>query len=155
MQIDRLCDAIRATQCPACVGLDTELSHLPDEYQPKEQSDSAIAACVFRYNCDIIDAIRDVAPSVKVQAAYYEAVRPGRHALLPGHDGLRQGQGADRHRGTSSATISASTASAYARAYVENSAADFITVNAYPWHRRHPAVSGQLRQKRARVSSRW
>lgn len=130
MKIDILCEAIRQTQCPVCVGLDTELSHLPAEYCPKEDTASAITACVYKYNCDIIDAIQGVAPSVKVQAAYYEQY---------GADGMKcfldtmyyaQQKGliviADVKRNDIG-----STAGAYARAYVENSAADFITVNAY------------------------
>ena len=130
MQIDRLCDAIRATKCPACVGLDTELSHLPAEYQPKELSDSAIAACVFRYNYDIIDAIQDVVPSVKVQAAYYEQYGPDGMRCFLDTMAYAKDKGllviADVKRNDIG-----STASAYARAYVEKSAADFITVNAY------------------------
>jgi orotidine-5'-phosphate decarboxylase len=130
MQIDALCEAIKATQCPACAGLDTELSHLPEEYQPKEKSTVEIAASVFRYNCDIIDAIRDVAPSVKVQAAYYEQY---------GMDGMRCFLDTMAYAKDKGLIVIAdvkrndigSTAGAYARAYVENSAADFITVNAY------------------------
>jgi orotidine-5'-phosphate decarboxylase len=130
MQIDALCKAIKATQCPACAGLDTELSHLPGEYQPKEKSAGEIAACVYRYNCDIIDAIWDVAPSVKVQAAYYEQYGP---------EGMRCFYDTMAYAKEKELIVIAdvkrndigSTAGAYARAYVENSAADFITVNAY------------------------
>lgn len=130
MKIDKLCEAIQQTQCPVCVGLDTELSHLPAQYCPKEDTASVITACVYKYNCDIIDAIQGVAPSVKVQTAYYEQY---------GADGMKcfldtmayaQQKGliviADVKRNDIG-----STAGAYARAYVENSAADFITVNAY------------------------
>jgi len=130
MQIDRLCEAIKATRCPACAGLDTELSHLPAEYQPEGQSDSAIAACVFRYNCDIIDAIQGLAPSVKVQAAYYEQYGPDGMRCFLDTMAYAKDKGllviADVKRNDIG-----STAGAYARAYVENSAADFITVNAY------------------------
>ena len=130
MKIDQLCEAIQQTQCPACVGLDTELSHLPADYQPNEETDSAITACVFKYNCDIIDAILGVAPSVKVQAAYYEQY---------GADGMRCYLDTMAYAQQKGLVVIAdvkrndigSTAGAYARAYVENSAADFITVNAY------------------------
>ena len=130
MTIDGLCEAIRKTRCPVCVGLDTELSHLPSGYQPSEDSDSAIAKCVFEYNCDIINATYDVIPSVKVQAAYYEQYGPeGMKCFLDTMAYAKQ-KGliviADVKRNDIG-----STASAYARAYVERSAADFITVNAY------------------------
>lgn len=130
MKIDNLCEAIRQTQCPACVGLDTELSHLPAEYRPKEETDSAITSCVFRYNCDIIDAILGVAPSVKVQVAYYEQYGAEGMKCFLDTMAYAQQKGlvviADVKRNDIG-----STAGAYARAYVENSAADFITVNAY------------------------
>ncbi len=130
MKIDRLCDAIKQTRCPACVGLDTELSHLPTEYRPKEETGSAITACVYKYNCDIIDAIQGVAPSVKVQAAYYEQYGAEGMKCFLDTMAYAQQKGlvviADVKRNDIG-----STAGAYARAYVENSAADFITVNAY------------------------
>lgn len=130
MQIDALCEAIKRTQCPACVGLDTELSHLPEDYRPKETGNAAIAESVFRYNCDIIDAIKDVAPSVKVQAAYYEQY---------GADGMRCFLDTMAYAKDAGLVVIAdvkrndigSTAQAYANAYLKNSAADFITVNAY------------------------
>jgi len=130
MQIDALCAAIKKTQCPVCVGLDTELSHLPEAYAPKEKSNDAIAQSVFRYNCDIIDAIKDVAPSVKVQAAYYEQY---------GVEGMRCFLDTMAYAKAAGLIVIAdvkrndigSTAKAYANAYIRSSAADFITVNAY------------------------
>ncbi len=130
MLIDRLCTAIKYTKNPVCIGLDTELSHLPAEYRPKDDSDRAITSCVFRYNCDIINAVKDIIPSVKVQAAYYEQYGPdGMKCFLDTMTCAKE-KGliviADVKRNDIG-----STAGAYARAYVENSAADFITVNAY------------------------
>ena len=130
MQIDALCEAIKKTQCPACVGLDTELSHLPQEYRPIETSNTEISQSVFRYNCDIIDAIQDVVPSVKVQAAYYEQY---------GAEGVRCFLDTMAYAKDKRLVVIAdvkrndigSTAKAYANAYIRNSAADFITVNAY------------------------
>ncbi len=130
MKIDKLCEAIQQTRCAACVGLDTELSHLPAAYRPEEETDSAVASCVLRYNCDIIDAIQGITPSVKVQAAYYEQY---------GADGMKCFFDTMAYAKLKGLIVIAdvkrndigSTAGAYARAYVENSAADFITVNAY------------------------
>lgn len=130
MQIDKLCGAIKRTQCPVCVGLDTELSHLPREYRPANSSNGEIAASVFRYNCDIIDAALDVIPSVKVQAAYYEQYGPDGVKCFFDTMAYAKDKGlvviADVKRNDIG-----STAGAYARGYLENSAADFITVNAY------------------------
>lgn len=130
MQIDRLCEAIKQTQCPVCVGLDTELSHLTEEYRPKQETNAAISESVFRYNCDIIDAIKGVAPSVKVQAAYYEQYGAEGMRCFLDTMAVAKGAGlvviADVKRNDIG-----STASAYANAYLKNSAADFITVNAY------------------------
>ena len=130
MQIDKLCEAIKQTKCPACIGLDTELSHLPEEYRPKEKGNAATTESVFRYNCDIIDAIKDVAPSVKVQAAYYEQY---------GAEGMQCFLDTMAYAKAAGLVVIAdvkrndigSTAKAYANAYLQNSAADFITVNAY------------------------
>ncbi len=130
MQIDALCAAIQKTQCPACVGLDTELSHLPETYRAKETDNASISESVFRYNCDIIDAIKGVAPSVKVQAAYYEQY---------GTEGMRCFLDTMAYAKAAGLVVIAdvkrndigSTAKAYANAYLRNSAADFITVNAY------------------------
>ena len=70
MQIDRLCRAIKDTQCPVCAGLDTEYGYLTPEYEStaNELTNSEKAGCVYRFNCDIIDAIADIVPSVKVQS---------------------------------------------------------------------------------------
>ena len=130
MQIDRLCEAIQQTKCPVCVGLDTELSHLPKEYRPKGQTPAAISEGVFRYNCDIMDEISGVVPSVKVQAAYYEQYGTEGMKCFLDTMAYAKGKGlvviADVKRNDIG-----STAKAYANAYIRNSAADFITVNAY------------------------
>ncbi len=132
MQIDRLCRAIKDTQCPVCAGLDTEYGYLTPEYQAgaAEPTDSEKAKCVYKFNCDIIDAIADIVPSVKVQSAYYEQYGAagvqcffdtmeyaGRKGLVVIADAKRNDIGA--------------TAKAYAQAHISNSPADFLTVNAY------------------------
>ena len=130
MQIDRLCEAIQQTKCPVCVGLDTELSHLSEEYRPKEQTLVTISESVFRYNRDIMDEISGIVPSVKVQAAYYEQYGAEGMKCFLDTMAYAKGKGlvviADIKRNDIG-----STAKAYANAYIRNSAADFITVNAY------------------------
>lgn len=132
MRIDKLCEAIKQTRCPVCVGLDTEYSHLPQDYRASASApdNAAIAACVFRYNCDIMDAIEDIAPSVKVQSAYYEQY--GAKGVECFFDTMAYAKQkgflviADAKRNDIG-----STAAAYARAHIVSSPADFLTVNAY------------------------
>jgi len=132
MRIDKLCEAIKMTQCPVCAGLDTEYGYLPPSYREgqDEPGNAAAAACVFRYNCDIIDAIADTVPSVKVQSAYYEQY---------GAEGIKCFFDTMAHARQKGLIVIAdakrndigSTAAAYARAHLIKSPADFLTVNAY------------------------
>ncbi len=132
MQIDALCEAIKKTQCPVCAGLDTDYSYLPNGYRAaaKTPDNKEIAESIFKYNCDIIDVVADIVPAVKVQAAYYEQygaegfkcfldtmAYAKKAALIVIADAKRNDIG--------------STASAYSKGYIERSAADFLTVNAY------------------------
>ncbi len=132
MQIDRLCEAIKKTRCPVCAGLDTEYGYLSEEYQSKasELTNKEKAACVFRFNCDIIDAIADIVPSVKVQAAYYEQYGAEGFQCFFDTMAYAQDKGlvviADVKRNDIGPT-----AKAYAEAHLTSSEADFITVNAY------------------------
>ena len=131
MQIDRLCTAIKNTKCPVCAGLDTQYEYLPQAYRyDGVQTPASMAECVFRYNCGIIDAIKDIVPAVKVQAAYYEKYAvPGIQCF---HDTMAYAKEkgliviADVKRNDIG-----STARRNSEAYITGSAADFITVNAY------------------------
>lgn len=75
--MDRLIDRIIATNNPVAVGLDPNLDFIPhfikqtylDAYEdPLEGA----AACLIAYNRQLIDAVYDIVPAVKPQAAYYE-----------------------------------------------------------------------------------
>ena len=132
MQIDRLCRAIKDTQCPVCAGLDTEYGYLTPEYEASadDLTNSEKAKCVYRFNCDIIDAIADIVPSVKVQAAYYEQYGAEGFACFLDTMKYASDKGliviADAKRNDIG-----STAKAYAEAHLMHSPADFLTVNAY------------------------
>ncbi len=52
-----------------CVGLDTELSKIPAHLQHAEDP-------VFEFNCQIIDATRDLCVAYKPNLAFYEALGP-------------------------------------------------------------------------------
>jgi orotidine-5'-phosphate decarboxylase len=131
MKIDDLCKKIKETNCPVCVGLDTSCEYLNEEYRSKaDVSDSEISKCIYRFNCDIIDSVKDVVPCVKVQAAYYEQY--GYHGVKCFYDTMQYASEAGL---TVIADVKrndiGSTAKAYSKAYLLGSAADFITVNAY------------------------
>ncbi len=72
MITDRLIEKIIEMQNPTCVGLDTLFDYLPDEMKSGAKSFEDAAERVFEFNKKIIDTVRDVVPSVKVQIAYYE-----------------------------------------------------------------------------------
>ena len=131
MKIDDLCNKMNKTMCPVCVGLDTAYEYLNDDYKSKkEPSNEGIAKCIYKFNCDIIDSVKDVVPSVKVQVAYYEQY--GYHGVKCFYDTMQYAAEAgliviaDVKRNDIG-----STAKAYSKAFLLGSAADFITVNAY------------------------
>ena len=72
--IDTLIKRIIETKCPVCVGLDTMLDYVPDDYLRGDNTDLLTFAArnVFEFNRAVIDKIADVVPCVKVQSAYYE-----------------------------------------------------------------------------------
>lgn len=112
-----------------CVGLDTDYDYLPGKTDGNTDT-KTMAAQILRFNCGIIDAVKDVIPSVKVQAAYYEML---------GVDGFQCFMDTMQYAKDAGLIVIAdvkrndigSTAKAYSTAYIKRSAADFVTVNAY------------------------
>ena len=87
--MDRLIDAIEATQNPSVVGLDpTEalvppqvVAGLADEVRdsvedPAEAPALQLASAFYEFNRTIIDAVAGIVPAVKPQIAMYEALGP-------------------------------------------------------------------------------
>ncbi|MBQ9414078.1 MAG: orotidine-5'-phosphate decarboxylase [Clostridia bacterium] len=77
MGLDRLIEAIDQKQNPTVAGLDPRLDYLPDflkqrAYTEYGQTLEGAAEAVWEYNRCLIDALCDVVPAVKPQAAYYE-----------------------------------------------------------------------------------
>jgi orotidine-5'-phosphate decarboxylase len=72
MIIDRLIDKIIEKNNPTTVGLDTAFSYLPEKMQKKCKTLGDVAKAIYEFNCNIIDEIYEIVPSVKVQVAYYE-----------------------------------------------------------------------------------
>ncbi|PWM35791.1 MAG: orotidine 5'-phosphate decarboxylase, partial [Clostridiales bacterium] len=79
MSLDRLIEGIVRTQNPAVVGLDPTLDYIPGFLKEPFLAEfddpmEGAAAAFLEYNKRIIDAIYDIVPAVKPQAAYYEAL---------------------------------------------------------------------------------
>ncbi|MCR5452648.1 MAG: orotidine-5'-phosphate decarboxylase [Lachnospiraceae bacterium] len=75
--INRLIEEIKKKEAPIVVGLDPQLSFLPEhllETAKKEAGEGleAVAAAVLAFNRRIIDATYDLIPAVKPQIAMYE-----------------------------------------------------------------------------------
>ncbi len=88
MSFDRLQAAIIKKKNPTVAGLDARVEHIPP-YILKEsisrygETLQAAAAALREFNRGLIDALYDVVPAVKPQAAYYEALGcPGMEVLL-------------------------------------------------------------------------
>ena len=75
MRIDRLIRRIRETGNPSALGLDTKIEYVPEAMiidYIDEDARTIGAVCAF--NFALLEALSDIIPCVKVQAAYYEAL---------------------------------------------------------------------------------
>lgn len=77
MSFDRLIENIRAKQNPTVAGLDPKLDYIPDyikqtAYDRYGKTLEGAAEALFQFNKGLIDALCDIVPAVKPQAAYYE-----------------------------------------------------------------------------------
>ena len=78
MSLDLMIKKIIEKQNPTVVGLDPKLEMIPEHIKRKAFTDKGedffgAAAAILAFNCELIDAICDIVPAVKPQAAYYEA----------------------------------------------------------------------------------
>ncbi len=77
MGMKRLVEAVKAMQNPTVAGLDPRLDYLPEflkemAYAQYGKTLEGAAAAVLEYNKALIDAMYDIVPAIKPQAAYYE-----------------------------------------------------------------------------------
>lgn len=77
MSLDALLEGIARTQNPTVAGLDPKLDFIPDYIKQKAFSEygetlKGAAESIFEYNKGLIDALCEIVPAVKPQAAYYE-----------------------------------------------------------------------------------
>ena len=138
--IDRLIDKIIELKNPTCVGLDTDFSYLPDSMKSGVSDFKGASEKIYEFNKNIIDAVCDIVPAVKVQVAYYE--KYGYYGLKAFYDTLNYAKEkglfviADCKRNDIG-----STASCYSDAYLGETEiggntlrsfpADMLTVNGY------------------------
>lgn len=140
MIIDKLIDAIKRTDNPSVVGLDTCLDYLPQDMLAKVESLDDAAEQIFEFNKNIIDNIFDIVPAVKVEVAYYE---------MYGYQGMKAfKQTVDYAKSKGMIVIAdvkrndiGSTAGCYSKAYLSGVEvagkkiiafdSDYITVNGY------------------------
>lgn len=145
MSIQKLVENIKAKGNPTVAGLDARLEYIPDclieDIRRKHGATLEGAAdAMLRFNFGLIDALCDIVPAIKPQAAYYELLGPAGSRVLQSTVCYAQDKGmyviADIKRNDIGAT-----ASAYAEAYLGRSAVwgeelpvydcDSATVNAY------------------------
>jgi orotidine-5'-phosphate decarboxylase len=131
---DLLADAVGRCGNPVCVGLDPRWQQLPAVFRKQPDASFAERSQVYKIFCkEVIDAVADLVPVVKPQAAFFEECGPSglvalgnvvKHAaskgLLVMMDGKRNDIG--------------STAEAYARGYLGRESAwgcDALTISPY------------------------
>ncbi|MBE5753626.1 MAG: orotidine-5'-phosphate decarboxylase [Clostridiales bacterium] len=140
MITDRLIDKIIEMQNPTCVGLDTLFDYLPDEMKQGVTTFEQASERIFEFNKKLVDTVRDVVPSVKVQIAYYE---------MYGVAGMKAYEETLKYAAEKDLVVIAdakrndigSTASCYAKTFLGETQvndkaykpfpADYVTVNGY------------------------
>lgn len=126
MIIDKLFEEVQKFG-PICVGLDTDLSYIPEHLSKIEN----ISDRVFSFNKDIIDATEDLVSVYKLQIAYYEAL--GVDGLIAYKRTLEYLKSKNKLSiGDIKRSDIAKTAEMYAKAHFEGDfEADFITLSPF------------------------
>ncbi|MDE5858790.1 MAG: orotidine-5'-phosphate decarboxylase [Oscillospiraceae bacterium] len=145
MSFDRLIKKIIETGNPTVVGLDPKLDYVPEflreeAFAEKGRDLNGAAEALLRFNKTIIDAVCDIVPAVKPQAAYYEMY--GWQGVKALHETIEYAQKkgmfviVDGKRNDIGATMEAYTNAYLSSAEVDGKAfegfgADALTVNGY------------------------
>lgn len=130
---DRLAQAVAQKENGVLVGLDPRVDRLPGPVAPAGNSAAEVANAYKVFCCDVIDAVAELVPAVKPQAAFFEQLGPSGTAVLAEVIQYARSKNLivllDAKRGDIG-----STAEAYAKGYLgANSAwgANALTVNPY------------------------
>jgi orotidine-5'-phosphate decarboxylase len=143
MKTDELFIKIIKKRCPICVGLDTLYNYIPKDFFESPMGNDPLdyaAKAISAYNAEILDAVADIVPAVKIQSACYEMYGVAGMMAFAQTIQMAKEKGliviADVKRNDIG-----STAAAYAAAYLTGAEvqgktgicfdADFITVNPY------------------------
>ncbi|MDI6732908.1 MAG: orotidine-5'-phosphate decarboxylase [Planctomycetota bacterium] len=124
---DRVIELINTKNTCVCVGLDPNPELIPQEISRKTHS---TPSAIFEFNKSIIDIVKDYAVAVKPQSAFYERYHSEGVKCFFDTIEYAHKQGLIVIADVKRSDI-ASTAQAYAEAYLENSSADSITVNPF------------------------
>ena len=145
MALDRMIERMAELQNPTVAGLDPKLAYVPDPIKEVAFTEhgktlEGAAAALLAFNRGLIDALWDVVPAVKPQAAYYEMLGwPGVKALAETVAYARE-KGmfviTDGKRNDIGATMTAYAAAHLGEADLEGETAvpfgaDALTVNGY------------------------
>ena len=140
MITDRLIEKIIDMKNPTCVGLDTLFDYLPDNMREGVTNFEQASERIFDFNKKLVDTVRDIVPSVKVQIAYYE---------MYGVAGMKAYEETLKYAAEKGMVVIAdakrndigSTASCYAKTFLGETEvngnafkpfpADYVTVNGY------------------------
>ena len=122
MSIQTLVEKIKEKGNPTVAGLDARLEYIPQHISGRNmmlhgETLRAAAESVVAFNCGLIDALCDIVPAVKPQAAYYELLGSYGAMALKGRIDYAHAR-ACALSAISSATTSGATATAYAEAYL-------------------------------------
>ena len=125
MSVNTLVRKIREKNNPTVAGLDARLEYMPAYITEKYTAQygktlKAAAASMMEFNKGLIDALHDIVPAIKPQAAYYELLGPDGAVVLRDTIAYAHEKGmyviADIKRNDIGAT-----ATAYAQAYLGES----------------------------------
>ena len=145
MSLDRLIEKIEKTQNPSVAGLDPKLAYVPEYIKEKcfekyGETLKGAAKALLEFNKGLIDALYDIVPAVKPQAAYYEMYGPAGVKALYKTQEYARSKGmyviTDGKRNDIGATMTAYAAAHLGSTTVEEETfapfgADALTVNGY------------------------
>lgn len=145
MSMDKLIEKIAEKQNPTVAGLDPKLSYIPEHirsasYEKYGKTLDGAADALLQFNKGLIDALCDIVPAVKPQAAYYEMYGWQGVKALTETIAYAKGKGmfviTDGKRNDIGATMTAYAAAHLGSTTVEEETfapfgADALTVNGY------------------------
>lgn len=71
--MDRLIDKIKQTKNPTVIGIDPVYDKLPNCIKRKYSQDiKGACKCILEFNKNLIDAVYDIIPAIKINIAFYE-----------------------------------------------------------------------------------